>query len=140
MVTGKEEAGQLCQRSRKTRAVSNAQSRSSSSSRLSAGRDHWWLDEGLSGRCRLHMGHVTLTAATRNTGVSSMPRRCGMADSAVLNRAFRHIGFFYRTEDEYAATVTGFLRDGLAAGEPALAAIPPARIALVRDALGADAA
>ena len=63
-----------------------------------------------------------------------------MADSAVLNRTFRHVGFFYRTEDEYAAAVTGFLRDGLAAGEPALAAVPQARIALLRDALGADAA
>jgi len=63
-----------------------------------------------------------------------------MADSAVLNRAFRHVGFFYRTEDEYAATVTGFLRAGLAAGEPVLAAVPSARIALLRDALGADTA
>ena len=62
-----------------------------------------------------------------------------MGDSAVLNRTFRHVGFFYRTEDEYAATVARFLRDGLAAGEPVFAAIPPARIALVRDALGADA-
>jgi anti-sigma regulatory factor (Ser/Thr protein kinase) len=63
-----------------------------------------------------------------------------VADSAVLTRAFRHVGFFYRTEDEYATTVAGFLRDGLAAGDPAFAAIPPARIDLVRDALGADAA
>jgi len=62
-----------------------------------------------------------------------------MGDSAVLNRTFRHVGFFYRTEDEYAATVARFLRDGLAADEPVFAAIPPARIALVRDALGADA-
>jgi anti-sigma regulatory factor (Ser/Thr protein kinase) len=57
----------------------------------------------------------------------------------MLTRAFRHVGFFYRTADEYAATVAAFLRDGLAAGEPAFAAIPPARIGLVTDALGADA-
>jgi anti-sigma regulatory factor (Ser/Thr protein kinase) len=63
-----------------------------------------------------------------------------VADSAVLTRAFRHVGFFYRTEHEYATTVAGFLRDGLAAGDPAFAAIPPARIDLVRDALEADAA
>ncbi len=62
-----------------------------------------------------------------------------MGDSAVLSCAFRHVGFFYRTEDEYAVAVGGFLRDGLAAGDPAFAAIPPARIGLVRDALGADA-
>jgi anti-sigma regulatory factor (Ser/Thr protein kinase) len=58
----------------------------------------------------------------------------------MLTRAFRHVGFFYRTRDEYVGTVAGFLRDGLAAGDPAFAAIPPARIDLVRDALGADAA
>lgn len=62
-----------------------------------------------------------------------------MADSAMLTRAFRHAGFFYRTEAEYAATVAGFLRDGLARGEPGFAAVPSARIDLVRDALGADA-
>jgi anti-sigma regulatory factor (Ser/Thr protein kinase) len=51
----------------------------------------------------------------------------------------RHICLFYRTGEEYAAVVGGFLRDGLAAGEPSLAAIPAAKITLVRDALGADA-
>jgi len=62
-----------------------------------------------------------------------------VADAAMLTRAFRHVGFFYRTGDEYAATVASFLRDGLAAGEPVFAAIPPAGIGLVTDALGADA-
>jgi anti-sigma regulatory factor (Ser/Thr protein kinase) len=52
---------------------------------------------------------------------------------------FRHIGFFYLTGDEYAATVGGFLRDGLAAGEPLFAAVPAAKVTLIRDALGADA-
>jgi len=62
-----------------------------------------------------------------------------VADSAVLARPFRHVGFLYRTEADYAATVAGFLHDGLAAGDPCFAAIPPARISLVRDALSADA-
>ncbi len=52
---------------------------------------------------------------------------------------FRHVGFFYRTTREYAETVTAFLRDGLAAGEPGLAAVPPAHAGLIWDALGADA-
>ncbi len=63
-----------------------------------------------------------------------------MADSTVLTPAFRHVGFFYESEAGYAATVAGFLRDGLAAGDPAFAAIPAAKIGLVKDALGADAA
>jgi anti-sigma regulatory factor (Ser/Thr protein kinase) len=62
-----------------------------------------------------------------------------VADWAVIGRAFSHVGFFYRTEAEYAATVAGFLRDGLAAGIACFAAVPPARISLIRDALGADA-
>jgi anti-sigma regulatory factor (Ser/Thr protein kinase) len=51
----------------------------------------------------------------------------------------RHIGFFYEASDEYAATVAGFLRDGLAAGEAGFVAVPPARLAVIRDALGGDA-
>jgi anti-sigma regulatory factor (Ser/Thr protein kinase) len=51
----------------------------------------------------------------------------------------RHIGFFYRTQDDYARTVGGFLRDGLSRREPAFAAVPRAKVCLIRDALGADA-
>jgi anti-sigma regulatory factor (Ser/Thr protein kinase) len=51
---------------------------------------------------------------------------------------FRHIGFFYQTPDEYLRTVAGFLRAGLAAGEPAFAAVPAARMSLLADTLGAD--
>jgi anti-sigma regulatory factor (Ser/Thr protein kinase) len=53
--------------------------------------------------------------------------------------SFRHVGFFYRTPDEYASTVAGFLLDGLAAGEPAFAAVPSAQASIVRDALGSCA-
>jgi anti-sigma regulatory factor (Ser/Thr protein kinase) len=52
---------------------------------------------------------------------------------------FRHIGFFYRTGDEYAATVGRFLRDGIAADEPCFAAVSTCNITFIRDALGADA-
>jgi anti-sigma regulatory factor (Ser/Thr protein kinase) len=58
---------------------------------------------------------------------------------APVTGRFRHIGLFYRTGDEYATAVAGFLRDGLAAGEPALAAVSAASITLIRDALGAAA-
>ena len=62
-----------------------------------------------------------------------------MTESPAAAGAFRHVGFFYRTAAEYANTIAGFLRDGLSAGEPAFAAIPPAGETLITDALGADA-
>lgn len=62
-----------------------------------------------------------------------------MTESPAAAGAFRHVGFFYRTAAEYASTIAGFLHDGLAAGEPAFAAVPPARVTLIADALGADA-
>lgn len=67
-----------------------------------------------------------------------MPAGCGVAEAPAGVGVFRHVGFFYRTDEQYAATVAGFLRDGLAEGEPVFAAVPPARLTLLRDALGAD--
>ena len=52
----------------------------------------------------------------------------------------RHVGFFYKTGDEYAHTVAGFLRAGLAAGDAVFAAVPPAKLSIIRDALGRDVA
>jgi anti-sigma regulatory factor (Ser/Thr protein kinase) len=51
---------------------------------------------------------------------------------------FRHVGFFYRTAEEYVTTVAGFLGGGVAAGEPTFAAVPEGQLSLVADALGAD--
>jgi anti-sigma regulatory factor (Ser/Thr protein kinase) len=75
-----------------------------------------------------------------SAGILSRTRRWDVAYSAIPTPAFRHVGFFYESEADYAATVAGFLRDGLAAGDPAFAAIPAAKIALVTGALGTDAA
>lgn len=58
---------------------------------------------------------------------------------ATAEACFKHVCFFYQAEAEYAATVAGFLRAGLAGGEAAFAAVPPDKISLIRDALGADA-
>src|SRR5690242_19422766 len=58
--------------------------------------------------------------------LSVMPWRRGggdVADSPAVAGAFRHVGYFYQTEADYATTVAGFLRDVLAAGEPAFAAV-----------------
>ena len=62
-----------------------------------------------------------------------------MAESPATARPFRHVGFFYRTAEEYATTVAAFLGDGVAAGEPAFVAVPEGRLSLIADALGADA-
>jgi anti-sigma regulatory factor (Ser/Thr protein kinase) len=53
---------------------------------------------------------------------------------------FDHVGLLYRGRDDYAAATVGFVREGLAAGEPVLVAVPRARLDLVRGALGDDAA
>lgn len=52
----------------------------------------------------------------------------------------RHVGFFYKTPDEYARTVAGFLRAGLADGEALLVAVPAANLSLIKDTLGRDSA
>lgn len=62
-----------------------------------------------------------------------------MTESPATAGAFRHVGFFYRTADEYATGVAAFLADGLATDEPAFAAVPAGQVSLVADALGADA-
>ncbi|MFI7610114.1 anti-sigma factor RsbA family regulatory protein [Nonomuraea terrae] len=52
---------------------------------------------------------------------------------------FHHAVLFYRGDREYVAATTAFLRAGLAAGEPVAVAVPAARLALIRSALGPEA-
>ena len=52
---------------------------------------------------------------------------------------FVHEGLYYTALDEYLAGVVSFVRDGLAAGDPVLVAVPGDRHESIRDALGADA-
>jgi anti-sigma regulatory factor (Ser/Thr protein kinase) len=54
--------------------------------------------------------------------------------------SFAHYAFFYDGPAQYAGEVLGFLRDGLDAGQPALVAVPPANLDLLRCGLGSDAA
>jgi len=53
---------------------------------------------------------------------------------------FRHEALLYRGEAELVEQAARFLRDGLAQGEPGMAIVSPRKIALLREALGADAA
>jgi anti-sigma regulatory factor (Ser/Thr protein kinase) len=52
---------------------------------------------------------------------------------------FVHPAVFYRGAAEYLAATVPFVRRGLAAGDPVAVALPPANLALLRNALGADA-
>ncbi|HEV2784105.1 MAG TPA: sensor histidine kinase [Actinophytocola sp.] len=50
-----------------------------------------------------------------------------------------HPALFYRGIDDYLAGVGGFVRNGLAAGEPVFVSVPPERLAPLRAFLGVDA-
>jgi anti-sigma regulatory factor (Ser/Thr protein kinase) len=52
---------------------------------------------------------------------------------------FRHGAFVYGSDEEFVRLATPFVRDGLATGEAIVAALPPARIARLREALGTEA-
>ena len=88
---------------------------------------------------RMRLNRVSLGNASHHGRIS----RAGVADSSVpaapVTGALRHVGFFYRTMDEYARTVAAFLRAGIAVGEPAFAAVPPGKLGVIMDALGSDA-
>ncbi len=50
-----------------------------------------------------------------------------------------HEALLYSSNEEFLARLVPFLRDGLAAGQPAIAVVTPNKVALLREALGADA-
>jgi anti-sigma regulatory factor (Ser/Thr protein kinase) len=52
---------------------------------------------------------------------------------------FRHEAMLYSGDEDFVAGALRFLREGLACGEPTLVVVEPRKIALLRDALGADA-
>ena len=57
-----------------------------------------------------------------------------------LDTEFVHPALFYLGLDDYLAGVGGFVRDGLKAGEPVFASVPPERLEPLREYLGDDAA
>src|ERR1700761_8134849 len=56
-----------------------------------------------------------------------------------VDTQFRHLAVFYETGQDYLDQVGGFVRDGLAAREPVLAAVPAARLRMLRRALNGAA-
>jgi anti-sigma regulatory factor (Ser/Thr protein kinase) len=57
----------------------------------------------------------------------------------MLAESFSHPALFYRSDGEYTAATTAFVREGLAAGEPVAIAVPGPNLAMIESALGADA-
>ncbi|MEV5391031.1 sensor histidine kinase [Nocardia farcinica] len=53
---------------------------------------------------------------------------------------FHHPAFFYRDSEEYLAGTLAFIGAGLSRGEPVAVSVPGPNLALIRAALGADAA
>ncbi|MBF6222037.1 sensor histidine kinase [Nocardia abscessus] len=62
------------------------------------------------------------------------------AASAASTDPFVHPALFYRDTEEYLAGTLGFIREGLANGEPVAVAVPGPNLALLRAELGSDAA
>ena len=52
---------------------------------------------------------------------------------------YRHEAFFFGNDEEFVEAATPFVRAGRQGGEPTLVALAPARLDILRDALGADA-
>lgn len=52
---------------------------------------------------------------------------------------YRHEAFFWDGDDQFLAGTVPFVTEGLAAGQPVLVAVTPARIEQLRDALGVEA-
>ncbi|WP_327145877.1 sensor histidine kinase [Nocardia sp. NBC_01327] len=52
---------------------------------------------------------------------------------------FVHPALFYRDSDEYLSGTLGFIREGLALGEPVAVSVPTGNLALLRAELGSDA-
>src|SRR5690349_15175350 len=59
--------------------------------------------------------------------------------AASAEEKFVHPALFYQGPREYLAGTVGFIREGLAAGEPVAVAVPEPRLRLLRDALGDSA-
>jgi anti-sigma regulatory factor (Ser/Thr protein kinase) len=69
-----------------------------------------------------------------------MPTTNGHARTYAEPPGFRHEAVFYSGQRRFAERLLGFLREGVAQEEPALVVVSPEKIALLREALGEDAA
>jgi transcriptional regulator with XRE-family HTH domain len=128
----------------------HAQEESGIGSRLRAARERLgWSREALavrsgvswsavaqveSGR-RRHLRPDTLSGLATALGVSIDYLVDGRPTPPILS----HQAFFYKSRDEFAETVSDFLREGLERSEPGIALTSRVNIKLLRERLGEDA-
>lgn len=68
-----------------------------------------------------------------------MPNVGGAAAMNTLQPRLIHEALVYSSDEAFLARCVPFLRDGLAAGAPAIVVVTPSKITLLREALGQDA-
>src|SRR5215213_6382269 len=109
-------------------------------SRLACGTDQRGIymmqrDQRMRSRAHQGEGRRRRAAGSPNTQASGMP---SIAHSHA--QGFRHEAMLYAGEQGFVKGALRFLREGVARREPALVIVSARKIALLRDALGADAA
>ena len=77
-------------------------------------------------------------AVTSERTTSILGRQPARGDRPT-HRSYRHEAFVFRGDDQFLASTVPFITEGLEAGQPVLVAVTPARIDLLRAAMGEDA-
>ena len=81
-----------------------------------------------------HQGTDEEVAASNGSGRADLPRAA--APARPTHDGYRHEAFLWCGDDQFVAGTAPFVQEGLAAGQPVLAALTAARTDLLRDALG----
>ncbi len=76
--------------------------------------------------------------SSTSTDSEHMMRLHEAASRSPAQLGFRHEAMPYAGDHEFVAGALRFLREGLASGEPAMVVVSSRKVALLRDALGAD--
>jgi anti-sigma regulatory factor (Ser/Thr protein kinase) len=76
-----------------------------------------------------------MSAVRPMTGSAGEPSLPAGAAARLAAGPLTHMAVLYGDADDYAATVGGFVRDGLAAGDPVMVAVPAPQALLLRDVL-----
>jgi anti-sigma regulatory factor (Ser/Thr protein kinase) len=78
-------------------------------------------------------GQCSARRPVTGSGVARYPQRVGLQPGGT---AFRHEAFFYTGGEQFLEGTSAFLREGVEAGEPALAVLAAPKIEALRSALG----
>lgn len=72
--------------------------------------------------------------------VDGLPRLRASVHADRPHRTYRHEAFHYAGEDSFLRGTVPFVQDGVAAGQPVMVALVPARLDLLRHAVGSECA